>query len=143
MDILKASKYNFLTEVDGQHVAFNSKNCALAKVNDIFLDILKNPNSEIFAKVELRKQMLASGFLVDASVDETKLLELDYYSSIYNKEQLMITILPTLDCNFDCFYCFENKKKEYLSEEIEGAIKQFVSKKIKGSLYNEIAHLKN
>lgn len=36
MDILKASKYNFLTEVDGQHVAFNSKNCALAKVNDIF-----------------------------------------------------------------------------------------------------------
>lgn len=66
-----------------------------------FLDILKNPNSEIFARVELRKQMLASGFLVDASVDETKLLELDYYSSIYNKEQLMITILPTLDCNFD------------------------------------------
>lgn len=132
MDILKASKYNFLTEVDGQHVAFNSKNCALAKVNDIFLNILKNPNSEIFARVELRKQMLASGFLVDASVDETKLLELDYYSSIYNKEQLMITILPTLDCNFDCFYCFENKKKEYLSEEIEGAIKQFVSKKIKG-----------
>ena len=68
--------------------------------------------------------MLASGFLVDASVDETKLLELDYYSSIYNKEQLMITILPTLDCNFDCFYCFENKKKEgRLYNQLEQKIK--------------------
>ena len=129
---LKASRYNFLVTESDYNIAFNSKNCALVKVNEDFIKILNDPNQE-FSEEEknLRENMFKAGFLVDSQVDEIKLLEFKYLKSKFEGDTLTITIMPTDACNFSCFYCFENKKNLKMSQKIVDSTIEFVEKRLK------------
>ena len=61
---LKASRYNIVLKEENDTIVFNAKNCALVKVNDIFLELLKNPNKRAGNDyVVLSKQMMDAGEL--------------------------------------------------------------------------------
>ena len=128
----KSSRYNFLVTESDYNIAFNSKNCALVKVNEDFIKILNDPNQE-FSEEEknLRENMFKAGFLVDSQVDEIKLLEFKYLKSKFESDTLTITIMPTDACNFSCFYCFENKKNLKMSQKIVDSTIEFVEKRLK------------
>lgn len=130
---LKASRYNIVLKEENDTIVFNAKNCALVKVNDIFLELLKNPNKRAGNDYEvLSKQMMDAGFLVAADVDEVKVLEYEHNLARYDRSRLTLTILPSYECNFRCFYCFENKQNVQLDDkEIEG-IKNFTLQHISG-----------
>ena len=129
----KASNYNFVAKADENTIVFNARNCALVKVNSIFTDLLAQPNDRKDATYEdLAEQMFNAGFLVDEEIDELSVLEHEHNEARYNKEKLTLTILSTFDCNFRCFYCFEDKKSISLTDkEIEG-VKSFTAKHIVG-----------
>lgn len=130
---MKPSQYNIIVDDNGTHIVFNSKNCALVKVNDIFLDLLRFPDEVLndeYAK--LRQQMYDNGFLIDDDVDEVQILEYEHNLAKFNKSKLTLTILPTFDCNFKCFYCFENKTNECLRKESIKAIEKFTLEHIAG-----------
>lgn len=125
---LKASQYNAVINYKDGHLAFNARNCALVKVNDTFLSLLKNPNdSELIANNKsLMEAMVKAGFLIDSDTDELKLLEAMFLKDKFSRETLEIIILPTLDCNFHCFYCFENKYHIYMTSEVVEKTIQFI-----------------
>lgn len=51
-----------------------------------------------------------NGFLVNADFDEVAFLKYYNYKVRFAEDYLSLTIAPTLSCNFDCPYYFENKR---------------------------------
>lgn len=130
MQKAKPSFYNILIQDNKENIMFNSKNCALAIVNNQFLRILEQPNNITVDDIALREQMLKVGFLIDANIDEVAILECEHNQAKFDKSSLILTILPTIDCNFNCFYCFEHKKYGLLSSDHITKIKASVASKV-------------
>lgn len=129
----KPSRYNIILEEDNKYIAFNSMNCALAKVNEDFLDILRNTSQLLTGgKKELFDNMVQMGFLVDNNVEEIDLLRLRQLKGCFDYDTLTITILPTDACNFSCFYCFEHKKGTHMSRSVQEKTVEFIKSHLTG-----------
>ena len=129
--LLKPSRFNFL--LDDDQIAFNSSTCALVHFNHSFQKILQNPNAELSVQDNLlRDQMLSCSFLVPADRDELSTLRSRYLQSQSNRDTLALTILPTDACNFNCFYCFQDKKSIHMSSDTANALLNFIDSKLYG-----------
>ena len=129
--LLKPSRFNFL--LDDDQIAFNSSTCALVHFNLSFQKILQNPNAELSVQDNfLRDQMLSCGFLVPSDLDEISALRSSYLQSQSNLDTLAVTILPTDSCNFNCFYCFQDKKSILMSNDTAKALVNFIDSKLYG-----------
>lgn len=87
---MKPSRYNFIFEHNNQKFAFNSLTCALAKVNNDFLDILKSPKqNSLNAKSELINAMVTAGYIVADDFNEFKYLQLINSMGGFEKKHLV------------------------------------------------------
>jgi uncharacterized protein len=135
---MKTSKYNkFFESDDGIKLAYNCMTGGFATLTEQkyrqVQDILKSPHSYRFntkAKKELRDKLLMGGFLIEDSVDELNILKVRNRNARFDSRHLKLTILPTLKCNFRCVYCYEARKNETMSSEIQTGLVEFVKKKI-------------
>ena len=128
---LKPSRFNVL--LDDDRLAFNSSTCALVRFNLSFQKILLNPNATLSEQDNLlRDQMISCGFLVPADLDELSALRSRYLKSQYNRDTLALTILPTDSCNFNCFYCFQDKKSIHMSNDTAKALVNFIDSNLYG-----------
>ena len=68
--------------------------------------------SEMLSKDEF-KVLIDEGFLCTENSDDDYVLECQFntQSVQHDKTNLNLVIVPTLNCNFDCPYCFENHKR--------------------------------
>lgn len=105
---MKVSKYNFIFEVDNNCFIYNSVSDSFAKITRKVRDYLNK--NEITNIEELGLKTLINGrFIIqNDSTDEYELLVNEYRESI-NKNVYFLTLLPTLDCNVHCWYCFEKR----------------------------------
>jgi uncharacterized protein len=55
-----------------------------------------------------RSELQASGFLVDADLDEVSMAHERYMNSKCNNALLSITVELTQSCNLACTYCYQN-----------------------------------
>lgn len=127
---MKKSKYNFFFESDEENkvIAYNAMTNSLAllekeKFNQIE-DILEgNCNDK-----ELIDNLKKGQFLIEDDVNELEVLRLDMLSSRFNTDSLGITIAPTLGCNFDCVYCYEENHDDFskMDEETQQALVKHV-----------------
>lgn len=76
--------------------------------------------------------LLENEFLLPHMYDEHRWIELMYNEMVYDKSYLSVTILPTINCNFKCVYCYENPESLYMSKEVVERVKRFFNKKIPG-----------
>lgn len=83
---------------------------------------------EIYGEHEKEQigKMIQHGFLVESDLDELLKIKLFDRISRYDNSVLSITIAPTLDCNMDCPYCFEQKNGHVMGDEVQNAIIEFV-----------------
>ena len=128
---LMPSRFNVLLEDD--QLAFNSSTCALVRFNHSFRKILQNPNATLSQQDSfLREQMISCGFLVPADLDELSTLRSRYLQSQTDRDTLALTIMPTDSCNFNCFYCFQEKKFGRMANDTANALVGFIDSKISG-----------
>lgn len=136
MFLLKESYYNLQYNINNCPYVINTANCALAKVNEHFVRIAQHPNEDAISNDKelslLRDNMCKAGFLVPSSVDEVEVLRYTHLKCKYSKEQLTLTISPTMNCNFDCIYCFEKKENQCMSTEVLDGVIRFAEKKLSG-----------
>ncbi|MBO4780031.1 MAG: SPASM domain-containing protein [Selenomonadaceae bacterium] len=129
--LLKPSRFNFL--LDDDKLAFNSSTCALVRFNLSFQKILQHPNDSLSVQDNLlRDQMLSCGFLVYSDLDELSSLRSRYLQIQSNRDTLAVTILPTDACNFNCFYCFQDKKFIHMSSDTAKALVNFIDSNLSG-----------
>lgn len=72
------------------------------------------------------------GFIVPDDINEIDLYKFRYLAGIYNNKSWHFTIAPTMQCNFNCPYCFEgnNKKEEsFMKTEVKDSIKRLLKLK--------------
>lgn len=107
---MKISIYTSKIKVDDNHTllfnAYSGKFIAL-KDQSASLDIsdisgIQQSNPLLF------DQMKDSGMLVDDDIDEVAMLAELIEETANNDDEFILHINPTLDCNFDCWYCYEN-----------------------------------
>lgn len=67
-----------------------------------------------------------SSFIIGDDTDEFSLIKYWYHRSVYYPNALSLTIMPTLDCNLRCPYCYEFKKPVHMTEEIEERLLDWV-----------------
>ena len=146
-DKYKTSKYNFFINTeDGEILLFNAVTGGLLKVSkEKFLIIKRILESSSQVKEDSKQEseinlifkiLIKGGFLVPHNLNEIERLKVKIRRGRYSPEWLYLTIVPTLNCNFRCVYCYEPQKgshwfKQHMTGEVRDSLKQFVLNNIK------------
>lgn len=139
---VKPSKYNFIIQHQGKTLIYNTLNSSLVEINPLLTSLLEQERIEVdrfapFAQGFLR-EMAKNGFIIDDEIDEIKILKNIFNKARYRSNILELVIAPTMACNFNCSYCFEQGidveqgSPIFMSEEVQQALLCFVKKNIKG-----------
>lgn len=105
---MKYSNFNIIKEHKNCKVLYNSftkaailfeKNYDLSFVND-------NDTIEKLPK-EIKKAFISHGIIIDNDRNELEELKYAFLKKYFEKSALTISLIPTLNCNFDCPYCCE------------------------------------
>jgi uncharacterized protein len=135
---MKPSRYNYFFEVDGQAIlAYNSLSTALIELSaDEFAALQAfntEPRDDLFDARGLSSfcsHLLKAGFLIPDEQDEIELIRTIHSEIKERRRTLGLTIMPTLDCNFRCSYCFSYTRPERMGAEVQEALLRFVEGKL-------------
>lgn len=135
---LKTSNYNFFFDAeDGYILAYNAFSNSFARVDrekfKLIEKILEAPGKFSFdseEKEKLKKDLVKGYFLIDERLSELEILKMRNRIGRYSKEYIGLSIAPTLACNFHCTYCFEDRKTDTMTKEVEDALIKFVENRL-------------
>ena len=132
-----ASRYTTLTPsvVPGTFLAYNVFTGALLELDEADYRRLESWAETAGAAAprlpaKLWKRLSEAGMLVPADVDERELLRDIRTQARANPDRLMLTIAPTMQCNFRCTYCYETHRQEYMTPETEADVIRFIGRKL-------------
>lgn len=128
------------TTNEGEKLAFNSSTCALAVVENRFIEILSNINNINLEELEelseedkkLISDMKLGSYIIDDDMDELKQLKFRNRVGKFSDSSMGLTIAPTLNCNFKCPYCYETPKSHLMSNEIQEGLLALIDRSAKG-----------
>lgn len=85
---------------------------------------------------DLLSQLLDMGIIVQWETDENACLELERKISLYSfaTNEVGFVIAPTMDCNAQCFYCYENDTRQecYMDVTTRQEMINYIKKTAKG-----------
>ena len=109
---MKESYYNLYAKLpNGRAICFNTCYHSFANLPFEVFNLLREGKIDCIPDKYV-STLKNNGFLQDADIDEYKMLEEEYHTAISaNNQTYELTLLPTLDCNLRCWYCFESHIK--------------------------------
>lgn len=122
---VKWSHWNDCFWIDDSRMAcFNTMTGALALLDREEWRLLKGSSAAA------EETLVKLGFLVDEGKDEKAKWEKMYIEGKHDESDLDLTILPTMQCQFRCVYCFEGEKSNrYMPQDVQDEVKRFVASK--------------
>ncbi|BDX39647.1 radical SAM/SPASM domain-containing protein [Tenuifilaceae bacterium CYCD] len=116
---MKFSSYNYFIEYDSNYLGINMISEAMFCLNQVNYNKLMDCNNDPNV-LELNEPIFFSlcnklGLIIEDDVDELLIIKAKYHLNIYNDNIYRLTINPTLDCNFNCWYCYET----HLNDKME------------------------
>ncbi len=128
----KKSKYNFIyRRTGGTWALYNTYSKALVELNQ---DEYEQYLSLEFKDKETEETLLENGILTEESFDEEAFLSYCHYSTKFARGALHLVLATTMDCNFGCPYCYENRRKGKMSREVQEAILQFIKEHLENGI---------
>lgn len=140
----KLSKYNIVIHnQDSKILLYNTLSGALVELDeeyaqyfgltnkqekDKLIEIELNNLSEKYKNIYM--DLKKGGYIVDCRFDEIQFLKYLSYKSRYTSRANGLTILPTLDCNFKCSYCYEEHPPMRMKQDVQDKLIDLVEKKI-------------
>ena len=124
------SIFNFkYKRAENENVVYNTFSKALLVLTDEELDILE---SDSYEGTYLFDDFREHDIVVDG--DELLFLKYIHYRSKFNNNTLVLTIAPTMDCNFACPYCYENRRKGVMSDEVQKGVLDYIRESVEGGI---------
>lgn len=87
----------------------------------------------------LKTELIDNHWLVPEDRDELKWYENTYKDHNELTNRLSLTIMPTISCDLACPYCFERKRKDFMSEETEDAIIDWIKQQLSNHTYKQLS----
>lgn len=112
----RESNYNFFMETaNGFYLLYNSRTGAFASLplsmkKDIE-HVLKHP--DMITDTSVRNDLVHGGFLVDESTNEFDTIKDRFIKTKYDRDNVVLVMLASENCNFRCPYCFVYAKRGY------------------------------
>ncbi len=119
MERLFVSRFvHFFRTKDGTPLAYCSKTNSFIELFEQIYSLLqrcqseKMPLNESSVKQDVLQTLVNEGFVGKWTDDEDYILSSQFLTQTvqHDKSKLNLVLAPTLDCNFDCSYCFEGNK---------------------------------
>lgn len=139
---MKTSFYNiYVKNKQKNTICFNTLLDSFCILSNADAELLKADVEKFAVSSPKVYQALANiGFLVDDEKDEFADLCKEYAKAINATNIYYLTILPSLDCNLRCWYCFEKHiKGSHLSAQVSEAIFKFVKRQFEENI--DLSHL--
>ena len=131
---MKYSQFNTLVPYKNNFVFHNSFTNKFLYLNPLLKELIeasKNENNISELKnihIELYNSLVNLGFLIEARTDEVQKVKELIHTVDYNDEEYYLIVNPTMNCNFDCWYCYEtHEKQSRVSDTSLDRIKLFIS----------------
>lgn len=131
---MKASRYNHILYSGKYGYWYNAlSGCYFRLSNQLSrkaenllsdLDLLENIAKPLYDK------LLTSGFILSSEIDELDEVRRKHYAAVHSKEYFLV-ILPTLNCNFTCWYCIQDHVPSIMSQSTFEAVKKHIDYMIK------------
>ncbi len=123
--MLKFSRYNVWSELDGRAGVFNGLTGSFT-----VMDAVDRRRIESFVHVggpgdgveALLTDLVSKRVIVNAGHDELAELRRRYDDTRWRSDALAYTVVTSLGCNFDCPYCFESKHPSLLKPLVADAL---------------------
>ena len=130
---MKASRYNVFVDGPsrGETVLYNTLCGSLTVWEEGEIAAVKqsldNPNakdpSDLLAR-KVRAVLVDQKHLVEDEADELAIVESRKVAGIRDTNRLDVILMPTLDCNFACTYCYEEHHASVMQDGAEQHEKQ-------------------
>ncbi|WP_288528528.1 radical SAM protein [uncultured Eubacterium sp.] len=112
---MKLSEFNIISKYGEKLLVFNSLKGSLLCVNDrIDIKNLLNGNLSELNSNKLQT-LIDNGIVVDDDLEDI-MAQKKLFDYIYDN-RLELVIMPTMQCNFRCVYCYEDFKMGSMSED--------------------------
>lgn len=120
---LTPSRFNLYTEVQKREVVFNlSSGACIEAPKDSFLRMGAQADAaEVLHLTE-------NGFLVHSGVDETQVIKSFWERARHDSSTSFMTIVPTLECNFGCDYCYAPRGSGVMSADTARRVVAFMER---------------
>ncbi len=126
----KFSKYNLFLDIDNKIIAFNTLSGALLYITKSLYNIIKSNDLEYLVNNFITQFNLLkkSRFIIPNDIDEFNIMKFRHHRDVFLDNRYKLIINPTLDCNFNCWYCYEKHiKNSKMSKEIQERILKYVN----------------
>lgn len=129
---MKFSKYNISTPYDKSVLLYNTLTTSFVKVpQNVWEDVQNQLPQYDYNSKNLPiaiKTLKDGGFIVNSDTDELLPVKYRFYSKMFHGRSLNLSIAPTMKCNFNCFYCFEEGNKNYgvMSDSVADKLVEYI-----------------
>ncbi|WP_429975075.1 radical SAM protein [Enterococcus sp. DIV0840c] len=129
---MKLSQYTIVEEVDNEILLYNSVYSAIVLLTQSeFHDLQTFINNDNLEKTELFSYLENQNIIVSDEIDEEARLVSVANEKRYNPSQVTFTIAPTMNCNFSCFYCYEQGFRQHtMTTETAKKTAEFILKNV-------------
>lgn len=137
------SKYNHLFEQGENYVLYNVASDGIlslcAELKELICKYKDNADPLQNIHPTLFEALVEHGMLVDGGADEAELLLKRWKEADDNPEYFTLMLLPTLDCNLRCWYCYEKHVKgSVMSEETQESICRLVDRQLENTKLKQL-----
>ncbi len=135
----KISQYNIVVKSEDKNIYFNTLTGVKIGLSNKEHSIIENEfkNLESFAEKfpNVFNNFYKSGFIIDNNRNEKEEVLFNKKKAIYLDREYELFLHPTLDCNFNCWYCYEEHPKGMMRKDVFDKIQKHIklmSKNITG-----------
>jgi len=119
---MKESIYNHIIDNGENFILYNALSDEAAVITKELYNIYesrhRNPDDLKTAYPDFYDYLVKAGIIVAEDIDEiNEALRLNDSKGLAQKKAFHLTVNPTLKCNMNCWYCYEDKRPTRMSEE--------------------------
>lgn len=133
IQLMKESRYNVFFKHEGLMIGYNCLSAQYLALNDLlyesFLSCAKRNALDEISDIhpDFYHELEKCHFIVENDINELQMVLDTSFAIDNNEENFLLHINPTMNCNFKCWYCYEDHIKDSrMSEEMIEKVMVFV-----------------
>ena len=126
---MKPSHYNYILSKDSKSYWYNGVSHKFftlpIELGNKIKPLICNPEILKESAPSFYQKLVDNEFIIDDNVDEIEVIRKRNLETIHSKDYFLV-ILPTLNCNYKCWYCIQNHIPSMMSQETITRVKKHI-----------------